>query len=196
MGWSARPRMPLWATPDAVAAARRLLREAAEQTPPLDPDRVQHLVLESAVLSGTAIRQMNAVLAPSGVTWEMPFLDDRVLEAALSVRIADRFARDRYKPVLAEAVRGIVPEPVLGRRSKGEYSAEVYDGMRRNQHDLLAYCDDLRLGERGLADPVALRSALVGPKPESRHLAPFENTLACEAWLRRVTSTAGKEIPV
>jgi asparagine synthase (glutamine-hydrolysing) len=194
LGWSAQPRMPPWASRAAVDAVRRQLRAASATQPrPLHPDRAQHLVLESAVHSGAAVRQLNALLSRFGVRWEIPYLDDRVVEAALSVRIEDRIAPGRYKPVLTAALRDLVPEPILGRRSKGEYSAEVYAGLQRNQRHLLALCDDLRLAELGLVDAAALRAALIGPKPEARHLTPFENTLACEAWLRTPRVSASRD---
>lgn len=196
MGWGGSIRMPPWATPEAVGAVRRLIREtAAEHPEPLHPARSQHQVLEAAVISGGALRQMNLALSRFGVPWEAPFLDDRVLEAALRVRIEDRAAPGLYKPVLAAALRGVVPDVFLGRRSKGEFSAEVYEGLERGRHRLTQWCDDLRLAGLGLVDADALRTALLSPKPESRHLAPFETTVACESWLRSVGADAsGAEI--
>jgi len=184
MGWSGEPRMPGWATPDATDAVRRRLRRAAEHAEPLHPQRLQHQVLESVVLSGGALRQMYLAVGRHGVRWEAPFLDDRVVEAALAVRVEDRAARGRYKPVLSTALAGDVPAELLGRRTKGEFSAEIYAGLHRGRKTLLELCDDLWLAQLGLVDAAVLRAALLAPKPETRHLAPFANTLACEAWLR------------
>jgi asparagine synthase (glutamine-hydrolysing) len=185
LGWAARPRLPAWATPDAVEAVRRAIREAAGGDPrPLAGDRYRHQVLEGVQAGGRAVRQLESALRRFGVGWEAPYLDDRVVEAALSVRLPDRLAAGEYKPVLRAAMRGVVPEPVLARRSKGEYSAEAYDGLRRDRRALVDYCDDLRLAGLGLVDAAALRAALLRPSPETRHLMPFENTLSCEAWLR------------
>ncbi|WP_406397020.1 asparagine synthase-related protein [Streptomyces uncialis] len=190
-GWGGVPRMPPWATGDAVATVRRLLGEAADARPgPMHRDRHQHQVIEGALVSGSALRQMNLALDGTGVTLEAPFLDDRVLEAALMVRTEDRVARGRYKPVLTAAMRGVVPAQLLGRRSKGEFSAEAYEGLLRNRRLLLERCDDLELARLGLVDAGALRAGLLGPKPETRDLTPFENTLSCEAWLRGPVRTA------
>ncbi|UXX91729.1 asparagine synthase-related protein [Streptomyces sp. AD2-2] len=173
-------------------AVRRLLRDTAEREHP-EPhhrDRAQHQTLDIVVQSGSGIRQLDTALADLGVACEAPFLDDRVVEAALSVRIEDRLVSGDFKPMLRRAVRGIVPEEILARRSKGEFSAEAFQGMRRNRGDLLALCDDLRLARLGLVDPDALRTALLGPKSQSRQLVPYENTLACESWLRSVAAPA------
>jgi asparagine synthase (glutamine-hydrolysing) len=77
---------------------------------------------------------------------------------------------------------------ILDRRSKGEYSAEAFEGLRRNRQALLGLCDDLHLERLGLVDARALRDALDRLGPEARHVNPLENTLACEAWLRSVTA--------
>ncbi|GGO87590.1 asparagine synthase-related protein [Wenjunlia tyrosinilytica] len=191
LGWGWEPRMPPWATPDAVETVRRTLRRAAEDGPrPHHRDRAQHQTLDCVVLSGGGIRQLGAAMRASGVACEAPYLDDRVIEAALSVRMRDRLVSGRFKPVLATAMRGVVPDEILARRSKGEFSAEAFQGLRRNRARLLELCDDLHLSRLGLVDPAALRRALLGPTPESRHLVPFENTLACESWLRSPRATA------
>jgi asparagine synthase (glutamine-hydrolysing) len=185
MGWHGQPRMPAWATAAAIDAVRRQLREAAAANPsPLHPDRAQHQALEGAVLGGRAIRQLRHALGRFGVRWEAPYLDDRVIEAALSVRVADRVARGQYKPVLTGALRGVVPDSLLTRRSKGEYTAEAYDGLLRNRGRLLELCAGLRLAQLGLVDAAKLGAALLHPGLEARHLNPFDNTLACETWLR------------
>ncbi|MVO88548.1 hypothetical protein GPA10_28240 [Streptomyces sp. p1417] len=192
LGWGWEPRLPPWATADAIDAVRRLLRDTAEQERPHPHhrDRAQHQTLDIVVQSGSALRQLNAALDDAGVTCEAPFLDDRVVEAALTVRIEDRLVSGDFKPMLRRAVRGIVPQEILARRSKGEFSAEAFQGMRRNRGDLLDLCDDLHLSRLGLVDPDALRTALLGPKTQSRQLVPYENTLACESWLRSVAAPA------
>lgn len=188
LGWNAEIRMPPWATPDAVGTVRRLLREAASAAPPpLDPARDRHQLLDAMTQTGHALRELNSQpgdAGGAGVGWEAPFLDDRVLEAALSVRIEDRVVRGRYKPLLATAMQGVVPSEILERRSKGEFSAEIYEGLRHNLSRLVELCEDSRLARLGLVDPEVLRAQLISPGPLARHLAIFEPTLALESWLR------------
>ncbi|MFJ4835979.1 asparagine synthase-related protein [Streptomyces sp. NPDC088747] len=190
--WGWEPRLPPWTTPDAVDAVRGLLRNAAEQEQPRahHRDRAQHQTLDIVVQTGSGVRQLDAALGDSGVACEAPYLDDLVVEAALSVRVEDRLVSGDFKPMLRRAVRGIVPDEILARRSKGEFSAEAFQGMRRNRANLLDLCEDLRLSHLGLVDPDALRTALLSPKPQSRQLVPYENTLACESWLRSVAEPA------
>ncbi|MFF0106685.1 lasso peptide isopeptide bond-forming cyclase [Streptomyces hirsutus] len=184
-GWVFAPRMPAWATPDAVSAVRDLLTAAAADTPgPLDTDRARHQALASIVFEGKTVRQANTAVAGTGIVWDAPLLDDRVLEAALSTRVDQRLAAGRFKPLLTTAVRGTVPDDILDRRDKGEFSAEAFRGLERNRARFLELCEDSHLARLGLIDPAAFRSAVLNPGPMSHHLQPIETTVACESWLR------------
>jgi asparagine synthase (glutamine-hydrolysing) len=184
-GWVFAPRMPAWATPDAVAAVRDLLTTAATEGPgPLDADRARHQALASLVFEGNTVRQVNTALTGTGITWDAPFLDDRVVEAALATRIDQRLLGGRFKPLLTSAVRGVVPADILDRRDKGEFSAEAFRGLKENRDRLLELCEDSSLARLGLIDPVAFRSAVLNPGPMSHHLQPIDTTVACESWLR------------
>ncbi|MYS84908.1 asparagine synthase-related protein [Embleya scabrispora] len=190
MGWAPDPRLPAWVSPSAVASVRRLLFDAAAHDPrPLHPDRAGHRILEGVLHGGAAIREMGWNLSRYGIDLAAPYLDDRVVEAALSVRLEDRMVRGGFKPVLTTALRGLVPDELLARRSKGDFSAEFHAGVEHNRHRLAELCDDLRLARLGLVDADALRAALLGPSPDTAPPAPFENTLACEGWLRSVEAS-------
>ncbi|MDJ1135247.1 asparagine synthase-related protein [Streptomyces iconiensis] len=184
--WRGDSHIAPWATPRAVSTAARLVRESAALQPRVRHHTawLQHFVVETAARSGQGIRQLSHAMTPFGVGFEAPYLDDRVLEAALSARVDDRMGRLRFKPLLTAALRGVVPDASLARVSKGEYGAEMYAGLRRNRRRLLELCDDLHLARLGLVDAEALRSALLHLGPETQQVAPFEATLACENWLR------------
>ncbi|MBO8191053.1 hypothetical protein ITI46_04975 [Streptomyces oryzae] len=191
-GWTGELRMPAWSTPEAVDLVRgALLAEARAGTPPLDGDRFGHQVLEYLAFEGTTIRQTARAMAPYGIAWEAPFLDDRVIEAALSVRLSQRMRSGSFKPLLVAAMRGIVPQDVLDRTDKGEFSAELYEGLARGKEGAVAMCAGLRLGARGLADADVLRAALLSPPEEGRYAAHLENTVAVEAWLRSACTSPG-----
>ncbi|MFI1379351.1 asparagine synthase-related protein [Embleya sp. NPDC020886] len=187
MGWAPEPRLPAWVSPSAAATVRRLLLEAAAQGPrPLDPDRSRHQLVEGVLHGGAAIREMGWILSRHGIDLAAPYLDDRVVEAVLSVRPEDRMVRGGFKPILTTALRGVVPDELLARRSKGDFSAEFHAAVEHNRHRVAEWCADLRLARLGLVDADALRAALFAPSPDTAPLARFENTLACESWLRSV----------
>jgi asparagine synthase (glutamine-hydrolysing) len=139
------------------------------------------------------MRHLNAAVAATGVSWEAPLLDDRVVEAALCVRVADRFAdAASFKPVLAAAAAGVVPPEILRRRDKGEFSAEMYHGLRRNRERLLEMCCESQLAALGLVDPVGLRAAILDPGPTPEDLIPLEVTIGLEGWLRSAAVVAAR----
>lgn len=89
----------------------------------MSPLRAQHAMLQDVRQCGDAVRRVSRLTRGLGVSWEAPYLDDQVIQAALSIRFEDCATLDRYKPTLAESMRGIVPDAVLGRSTKAEHSA-------------------------------------------------------------------------
>ncbi|GHF48154.1 asparagine synthase [Streptomyces mashuensis] len=185
VAWGDDHPMPSWATPDAVRTVRHRLRRAAAGALPLAPQRGQHASLACVLAGGRGVHQIAQVMAAHDLEYAAPYLDDAVLDAALAVRVHERLAPGRYKPVLADAMRGIVPDAILGRSTKGEYSAEFHEGLRRNRATLLDLFDDSSLLARaGLIDPAVLRARLLTVHPDPTALRDLDATLGCEVWLR------------
>lgn len=182
--WEIAPRMPPWATAAAADAVRRRLRLAAVRHPrPLADRPVDHSILRLMQINGLGIRMQNRIAENHGVSMEAPYADDRVIEAALSIRYADRLADGRPKSVLARAMRHRVPH-VFDRATKGDASAELYAGIRRHRADLERFCDESLLADEGLIDRDVLRRTLTGLHADTRPLMPFDATLGLELWLR------------
>lgn len=187
-GWPAR--MPPWATSGAVEAARDLFRGAAVGTPaPLANSRAQHEALQYIRTCGRAVRQMAAMASTLGVQLAAPYLDDRVLEAALSVHLHERMTPWRYKPLLTTAMSGIVPDKILGRTTKGDFTADVYVGLKQNRTHLLRLMEDSVLARNELIDLDVLRKSVLDVHPTFGTLIPLERTMACETWLRAARNT-------
>ncbi|MFI5783183.1 asparagine synthase-related protein [Nocardia sp. NPDC051570] len=182
--WNVGLPMPSWATPDAVQTVQSLLREELDATEPLASQRAQHATLSTVQISGRSVRQLSQVFSPMGLEYCAPYLDDGVIEAALAIRLTERIIPGRYKPVLAAAMRGTMPEPLLTRTTKGEYSADVYIGLRRNRAALINLFDDSRLVRAGLIDAKAVRASLLGLDPTLDVPRRLDSTLGSEVWLR------------
>jgi asparagine synthase (glutamine-hydrolysing) len=182
--WSLAFRLPSWASAHAVDAVRTLLREAASCARPLARDRAQHYAIEAMRAAGHEFRLTAAASRLAGLELAAPFLDDRVAEACLAVRTHERTTPWRYKPLLVEAMRGTLPDPVLSRVTKSEGSAVEYQGLRAHRADLVEMTRESRLGRLGLIDAAALRRACQGAFPS--HLPPvaLALTLSAERWLR------------
>ncbi|MEV3992328.1 lasso peptide isopeptide bond-forming cyclase [Streptomyces sp. NPDC049837] len=184
LSWGTPPRLPLWATPDAVEAVRELIRTAARAAEPLARTRGQHVELEAMGGSSRMVRQLDQMSAPLGLAVAAPYYDDRVIEAGLAVRPQDRITPWRYKPLIAEAMRGIVPDESLTRHTKDEGSHEAEVGLREHRGELLALCEDSRLARLGLIDADGLREVCSRPLPPSLPFDALYQTVACEMWLR------------
>lgn len=135
--------------------------------------------------SGDAQRQLRALATPLGLQVHAPLLDGAVIRAALSVSPAVRANPWSYKPLLAAALTGLVPDQVLNRRTKGDYAAEDYTGARAVADELRALLRDSRLADLGVIEPGAVASVVdrmtVGLAVP---LGPLNTLLATEVWLR------------
>ncbi|MDQ3760448.1 MAG: asparagine synthase-related protein [Actinomycetota bacterium] len=187
LGWGPALRLPPWATPQAADAARTLLSEAAASAQPLAPTRGQHATLEHLRGVGYFTRHIAGIMARAGLPLAAPFLDDRVVEACLAVRLHERTTPWRFKPLIVEAMRDLVPAAVLQRTTKGDFSVDGHAGLRRARAHLAALLDDPVLAQLGLVDADALRKACLGLYPYTLDLVALDRTLACEAWLRTLT---------
>jgi asparagine synthase (glutamine-hydrolysing) len=193
LDWGPPLRPPLWATRQAVRAAGEVLSQILAEAPePLAPWRGQHSALLGARVGGAGLRQIDQATTAAGLPHAAPYLDDSVITAALSVRIDQRTGGGN-KPVLATAMRGIVPAHILTRPTIGEYGTDLYVGLHRHREELLELFTDSMLGRLGLIDEAALHAFLLRPHPRPYALAPLIRTLGCEVWLR--TRAAGGSAP-
>lgn len=206
-GWAPVPRMPSWATEGAAEAARDLLRAAARgPVEALAPGRAQHRALLAVRAAGAAVGRADAAWAAHG--WPRlaaPYLDDRVIEAALAVRPRDVGARGPGPglPLLADALRGIVPEPLLRRAAGGDAQGPPSGGsapgalraLHRYRAELPSLFDGSELARHGLVDDAAVRRApsrpCRGAAEAWARVRELEATVACERWLRALREGGG-----
>jgi asparagine synthase (glutamine-hydrolysing) len=183
--WGFRPRLASWITRDAVDEASRLIRvQADRRVEALAARRGQHRELETMRFVSRIARQMDQMANRFGVTLGAPYYDDRVIEAGLAVRPEERVTPWRYKPLLQEAMRGIVPDESLNRQTKANGTVDEDTGMRRHRAELLSLWEDSRLAALGLVDAAAVREACSRPTPRALDSGVLYETVACEVWLR------------
>lgn len=196
LDWGAPARLPPWATPNAIEAVRELIRAAACTAEPLAQQRGQHVELEAMRSTSRMVRQLGQVASRLGFALAAPYYDDRVIEAGLAVRPQDRVTPWQYKPLISEAMRGIVPQESLTRQTKDEGSHEVEIGLQEHRGELLALCEDSRLARLGLIHADALHEVCSRPLPSSLQFNALYQTMACEVWLRtleRCDRSKGRE---
>ncbi|MGH3754949.1 MAG: asparagine synthase-related protein, partial [Pseudonocardiaceae bacterium] len=184
VGWGRPLRAPGWVTPAAVETARAVLHSTGEAARPLAADRGQHVTLAILRMMGPAYRQLSRVFGTAGLRLELPYLDDRVIEAALAVRAHERRTPWRYKPLLAEAMCGALPEVIAARTTKGEFGQDLRVGLGRHLPAILDLFADSALAAHGLINPGQLRRALLTPQADNAVVFAMEDLLGCETWLR------------
>ncbi|OXM64046.1 asparagine synthase [Amycolatopsis vastitatis] len=194
VGWDMHPTLPTWATREALDMAVDEIRRAADAEPALAAEGGVHHNLTQVHMGSQATRGFQQLAAEQGVILAAPFFDDRVMEAALSARAVDRYDPARYKPLLVDAMRGVVPEVTLRRTTKAETAASAVLGSREHRDQIVGLAEDSVLGRLGLIDPVRFLAACQGPIDVVVEHRRVEPTLCCEAWLR--TSKEVIDVPL
>jgi asparagine synthase (glutamine-hydrolysing) len=175
-----------WLTP---RSRRRLAEIAADpataQAVPDGAGPADFTALTDVRRSGDTQRHLRELASGLGLAVHAPFLDDEVIRVALNVPATCRADPWSYKPLLRAAMAGLVPNEVLERRTKGDYSAESYRGARAAAGALRELLRDSRLAELGVIEPAAVRPALDRMTAGvAVPLGPLTMMLATETWLR------------
>ncbi|OSZ61239.1 asparagine synthase [Streptomyces pharetrae CZA14] len=184
LSWGMPPRLFPWMTAETERLARGALLASAARAEPLHRDRGLHTDLELIRTCTRIIRQWERMATRAGLPMASPYLDDRVIEACLAVRPDERVTPWQYKPLLTEAMRGVVPDECLRRTNKAEASMDASDGLRRHRGDLMTLWTDSRLERLGLVDGGELRRLAQRPSAPGLRDAILYSTIACEVWLR------------
>ncbi|WKX73387.1 asparagine synthase-related protein [Streptomyces sp. XD-27] len=176
---------------DTATAVRELIRAEAPSAEPLAGRRDHHGNLLGVLDAARPLREVAWLADRAGLTLAAPYSDDRVLEASLSVRPEEKYTPWQYKPLLVEAMRGVVPADALTRQSKAGGISDLDVALRENQAELLRLWEDSLLARMGLIDAARLRELCRNPMragPHDLHGALYQ-TVACEVWLRTLRRT-------
>ncbi|MFD1831714.1 asparagine synthase-related protein [Streptomyces desertarenae] len=184
LSWGPRQTLRPWLTDGAVELILEGFRSAAEHAEPLDPRPGRHADIDTVRLGARGFQVLEDVGVTAGLPVAAPFYDDRVVEAVLAVRAEDRLVPWRYKPLLVEAVREVVPARLLARTTKDHMAADDVQGLREHSADLRALWSGSLLAERGLVDAGRLRRLADDPFSPVLQQHPIDATVSCEAWLR------------
>lgn len=133
---------------------------------------------------GRAQRLSTDLAATMGVDHHAPYLDDTVVRACWSVAASLRTTPEHAKPLLRHGRAGATPVD-RARRTKGDYTALAYRGLRQNAPMLREVFTRSRLAGVGLIDDRAIQividRAVAGvPVP----LGAFDAVVGTELWLR------------
>jgi asparagine synthase (glutamine-hydrolysing) len=160
--------LPPWVRPEFVGRHGVLARARADARRTYASCRPTTLSFALSVLRSRAGNAVGWSLAsPGGMVITHPFLDPRVVRFGLGIQAHLPPQPGRLKPVLAEAMRDVLPAAILQRRSKGHFNEIYYLGLSRNLpalEDLIrkSPCDELGLVDRDSLIDGVRRAALGG----------------------------------
>jgi asparagine synthase (glutamine-hydrolysing) len=120
-----------------------------------------------------------------GMEMRYPFLHRPLAEFCLRLPVSERIRPGWSKWVLREALRGILPEEVRTRRSKGGIDGRILWALQREAPRLRWLLDDPRLAQAGWVDAAGLRAAVEHARQgRVENLPHLLSTLSLETWLR------------
>lgn len=169
------------------ACASRL--SGVDETPAGDIVTSARLRLQA--LTQCAVRSAGAQV---GIAVHAPYLDTDVVQACLTLSASRRASVTTPKPLLRAALSGLVPELVLARPTKGDYTADAYQGIRRAAPVLRRLLENPATADYGLVEPEPIRQTLTRaieglPTP----WGALNQWIAVEVWLRNQSGEAVAE---
>ncbi|MFE3667379.1 asparagine synthase-related protein [Streptomyces sp. NPDC059164] len=184
LSWGVRQSPHPWLTEHAKALIAEEFRAAAEHAEPIDPWRGRHVDIDGVRMGARHFQAMEDIGMTIGLPVAAPFYDDRILEATLAVRLPERISPWRYKPLLVEAMRGVVPDALLARTTKDHMSSDEHQGLAEHAPELAELWTGSRLADHGLVDARQLLRLAAEPFSPVLVEHSISSTVAGETWLR------------
>ncbi|MBW5420078.1 albusnodin/ikarugamycin family macrolactam cyclase [Streptomyces sp. BG9H] len=184
--WPAPGPETAWLTTRARRHLAELAEERARATDPAAAPVTPGIraVLCELRTSAAVQAQFTATARAFGIWPHAPFLDSEVVRACTRLPLAHRIDPFAAKPLLAAALTGLVPDPVLRRRTKGDYAAENYHGVRRSATQIRARLLRSPLAELGIIEPSRVIASV--ERAVAGLAAPFpalNRLLGADLWL-------------
>ncbi|MEU3646792.1 albusnodin/ikarugamycin family macrolactam cyclase [Lentzea sp. NPDC034063] len=175
-----------WLAPQAREALAGHLMDLADGDDHMDAcDRAMLVQLDYMGATQRTVRETGALY---GIDVHAPFLDSEVVRVCLSLPAWRRCDPASPKPLLRKALQGLVPQVVLSRRTKGDYTGTAHMGIRRNLSALRELLAEPVSADLGLIEPRRVRTALErAAQGLETPWAPLNQVLAIELWLRELT---------
>jgi asparagine synthase (glutamine-hydrolysing) len=189
LAWAALSPAAAWGTLRTRRAIAGRLHAASPDGPNPRPDSADGACLRALRWHGTATRSFGQITRTLGLTVATPYFDHQVIDACLPVPAVDRTTVNQAKPLLAAAVGDLLPPGLLSRRTKGDYTACEYYGLRTNVAQLRALLAAPRLADLDILTPTGPRDALrCGVAGMPTPIGALGAVLATESWLRALDS--------
>ncbi len=184
-----KPRMPPWLTNDFCERSGLVewQRDHAAKSFGYPRSHIQVLKRQFDPRHGVSLLPFEHIGAHHSTEMRHPFWDVRVVDFLIRVPPERKSSRGVRKTILREAMKGIVPDIVLERRVRSDFSPFLDAGLRDKQAEhLQKLLERPMLAELGAVDAEALRVAYHKYREGDNTLRrQLYNALVTESWLRQ-----------
>ena len=197
--WVVTPNIHRAITENARSTFLDLVADMVDQkVEHLSADRTTHQILQFLSVHGTDVRRMNQAMGRnSSMYHDSPYLDIRVVEAALALNISERAYQYPAKPLLSAARPENMSIDYFLRRDKGEYSTETFD-EHSSQRDRIRklFLDGSELEDLGIISRPLLLSSLDEYSVDGQSFVNTSYLEIAERWLRSLRQIQSTALPV
>lgn len=121
----------------------------------------------------------------------VPYLDHNIIQICIRVSSEEKMNPHELKPLLKRAFHNELPQCLLNRNTKGDYTSDVYQGMKENFSWFQDNFQSMILADLGLVDLNKFQNCFnqmaMGVPIK---LWEFNHTLSLELWLRQANQSS------
>lgn len=192
LDWMVPPRMPPWASRDALEAVRQVLADdqSSSEAERHRWGRAEYAMTTAIQMIASHARLYSQIAETRGVRASSPYFDDLVMSAALGVRPQEVVSAREYKPLMRSAMRGEMDQAILDRTAKAAAGDSPVHDLKQSLPDLRTLLLDGSLVARGLVARPYLEHCLQEDRVEAIAHGLIDPTIGCEVWLRSLVAGA------
>lgn len=154
--WGPPLAFPEWVTDAGVEEVVAGMTDLAQDADGLSDSVAEHFDLYTIHEAGRVARGMSFLGQDDHVLLDSPLVDDHVLEAVFAVRYDERDTPMEWKPLMKEAMRGLLPDDYLRRATKIGGGPQAVRGYAQHYDTMVGIWEDSGVLDSGLIDKSAL----------------------------------------
>lgn len=186
-GWSGNPGRFSWISQEQKTIIAEIIDEWAETATPYSKVRSIHSDLVHLHWNARLARSLSQLGESIDLQVQFPYLDTQIVRICLHIRAEERANPYHFKPLMKKAFQKELPQTLLKRYTKGDYTFDLYKGFQKQSTQLRELWAEMELVKRGIVEKNAWMD--VWAKFEMGLPIPlweFNMTIAYECWLQTI----------
>jgi asparagine synthase (glutamine-hydrolysing) len=187
LGWSLCTTSSMLYPQESVNLVSTKLQKYATTAIPFSKRPGQHNSVVTIYDMGRYCRILQQLGDTYGVNLSFPYLDSPIINACLNSRVEERTTPTAFKQILCKALYQDLPEIVLTRTTKGDYTADMIDGIKQNLDTITELFQNSRLADMSLINLKEFYDIMKNSSSGIiKDLPKVDAVIATEFWLRRL----------